>query len=382
MYPALSCLALALLAQPQRPDSAALLTRLGTDTLAVERVVRTGNRVDAEVVLRSPSTTRTRYRLTLAPDGGLQELWAETVVPGGDAAIVRREHYRRDGDTVRVTLTTGDRVQERAVAVRGAVLPFIDMVHWPLDLAFQRLTASGRAGGEQSLLTGARATPFPVARIGPDSGTLTHPSRGVMRARISAAGVLLGLDAGATTRKLTVERRPWMEVDVLAERWAAADRAGRGVGALSGRGRAEGAIGGAAITVDYGTPVKRGREIWGALVPFGQLWRTGANEATHFTTDRELLLGSGGDTLRVPAGRYTLFSIPGPEGGVFIVNRQVGQTGTAYDAARDLGRVPMTVRALGETVEVFTIGIVPAGALELRWDRRAYVVPVRAAPAP
>lgn len=374
-------LAAALLAQPQRPDSAVLLTRLGRDTLAVERVVRTGNRVDAEVVLRSPTTSITRYVMMLAPDGGLQELQAEATVPG-DPTILRREHYRREGDTVRIRITTGDRVQERAVAVHDAVLPFIDMVHWPLDLAFQRLTPAGRPGGDQLLLTGARATSFPVARIGPDSGTLTHPSRGTMRAKISPSGVLLGLDAGATTRKLTVERRPWMDVDLLAARWAAADRAGRGVGALSGRGRADGAIGGAGLSVDYGTPAKRGREIWGSLVPYGQPWRTGANEATHFTTDRDLVLGSGADTLRVPAGRYTLFSIPGPDAAVLIVNRQTGQTGTAYDAARDLGRVRMSVRPLAEPVEVFTIAIVPEGALELRWDRRAYVVPVRVTPAP
>lgn len=372
----LAVIAALLLAQPQRPDSAVLLTRLGTDTLAVERIVRTGNRVNAEVVLRSPATTRTRYELSVAPDGGMHELRAETVTPG-DPAIIRREHYRRDGDTVRVRIEVGERVQERVVAVRGPVLPFIDMVHWPLDLAFQRLTAGGRSGGEQLLLTGARAIPFPVARVGPDSGTLTHPSRGTMRARISGAGVLLGLDAAATTRKLTVERRPWMDVEALASRWAAADRVGRGVGALSGRGRADGTIAGARLMLDYGTPVKRGREIWGALVPFGQVWRTGANEATHFTTDRDLVLGSGRDTLLVPAGKYTLFSIPGAEGGTLIVNRQTGQTGTAYDSTRDLGRVSMAVRPLNDPVEVFGIVVVPDGAIELQWDRRAYVVPVR-----
>ncbi len=372
----LPALALVLLAQPQRPDSAVLLTRLGTDTLAVERIVRMGNRVTAEVVLRSPATTRTRYELSLAPDGGMQELRAETVTPG-DPAVIRREHHRRDGDTVRVRIEVGERVQERAVAVRGPVLPFIDMVHWPLDLAFQRLTAGGRSGGEQLLLTGARATSFPVARTGPDSGTLTHPSRGTMRARISSAGVLLGLDAGATTRKLTVERRPWMDVEPLATRWAAADRAGRGVGALSGRGRAEGTIAGATLMLDFGTPGKRGRAIWGALVPFGQVWRTGANEATHVTTDRDLVLGAGQDTLLVPAGKYTLFSIPDASGGTLIVNRQTGQTGTAYDPTRDLGRVRMSVRALDDPVEVFRIVIVPDGAIELQWDRRAYVVPVK-----
>src|SRR5690606_2233295 len=112
---------------------------------------------------------------------------------------------------------------------------------------------------------------------------------------------------------------------------------------------------GAEIEIDYGTPRKRGREIWGALVPFGEVWRTGANQATHFRTSRDLVFGAGADTLVVPAGTYTLFSIPQPDGGVLIINRQTGQTGTAYDPARDLGRVTLTSRPLPEMVERFTI---------------------------
>jgi hypothetical protein len=199
-----------------------------------------------------------------------------------------------------------------------------------------------------------------------------------MRVRVGADGRLLALDAGATTRKLLVERGRWVPLDAFATRWAAQDAGGRSFGDLSGRGKFEGTVSGATITVDFGTPAKRGREIWGALVPWGQVWRTGANQATHFTTDRDLLLGSGSDTLAVPAGTYTLFSIPEREGGVLIVNRQTGQTGTAYDATRDLGRVRMTPRPLANAVETFTIRAdqeAPGGALRLQWDRTEMVVP-------
>jgi hypothetical protein len=101
-----------------------------------------------------------------------------------------------------------------------------------------------------------------------------------------------------------------MPVDDIVERWTEQDAAGRSVGALSGRARMTSNVGGATISLDYGTPSKRGRSIWGALVPFGAVWRTGANQATHFETDRDLVLGTGRDTLVVPTGRYTLFSIP------------------------------------------------------------------------
>jgi hypothetical protein len=202
-----------------------------------------------------------------------------------------------------------------------------------------------------------------------------------MRARVDARGRLLGLDAGATTRKLVVERRPWFSFDGLVERWSALDAAGKSLGALSGRGEESETVAGASLTVDYGTPAKRGREIWGTLVPYGQLWRTGANQATHFSTDRTLVLGSGADTLVVPAGRYTLFSIPAQDGGVLIVSKQTGQAGTAYDPAHDLGRVPMAARPLDAPVELFTIDVAPAGIaggeIRLRWDRGERVVPFR-----
>ena len=83
----------------------------------------------------------------------------------------------------------------------------------------------------------------------------------------------------------------------------------------------------------------------------------------------------------MPAGRYTLFSIPRPEGGHLIVNRQTGQTGTSYDPARDLGRVRMRRSDLAEPVERLTFDVVPGaargGTLRLSWDRSAFTVPFR-----
>lgn len=366
----------------QRPDSAAFVTRLGDDTLAIERFVRTGRWVDADVVLRVPTTLRTRYRLELAPNGELARLEATTADPrAGSGTPVRREVITRAGDSLRIETTTDGPARTRTVAAPGATLPFIDMVHWPYEIALVRAKGAGGLTRTQPLLTGGRVSEFALAAVGADSVTITHPFRGTMRARVDAMGRLLGLDASGTTRKLVLERRPWMDVDALVSRWAELDASGRSLGALSGRGGDTVRVGAATLSVDFGRPAKRGREIWGGLVPFGQVWRTGANQATHLATDRDLVLGAGADTLVVPAGRYTLFSIPDAAGGVLIVNRQTGQNGTAYDPARDLGRVRLTSRTLDESVELFTIRIEPAtgarGELKVIWDRREMAVGVR-----
>jgi hypothetical protein len=366
-------------------DSAVFVTRLGVDTVAIERVVYAPRRVDADVLLRIPATTRTQYVLERSPGGELARMEAITQHPlARRDPPTRRESVTRVGDSLLVETHSDSQARRRTVASADThVLPFIDVVHWPFELALTRARAAGQPRAEQPLLSGSRVQSFPIADLGPDSMTITHPARGTMRVRVDARGRLMALDAGATTRKLLVERRPWMSDEAMrqiATRWTERDAAGRSLGALSGRAKLDVAVAGARIGADYGTPSKRGREIWGTLVPFGQVWRTGANQATHFTTDRDIVLGSGADTLLVPAGRYTLFSIPQRDGGLLIVSRQTGQAGTAYDPAHDLGRVRLTARPLAEPVEVFTIAANPEGAggvLRLQWDRTELITPFR-----
>ena len=358
-------------------ETVAFVTTLGNDTLAVEQVRRTPERVEATVVLRSPRTTVTQYRLDLDGAGGFSRYEATTRLPGApsEAMPLRQETVVPQGDSLRMSVTEGEDTRVRTIAGDAQALPFIDMVHWPFDLMLERARASGQDSVAQPLFTERGVMLFTIGK-GADahSTTVTHPFRGTMQVEADAEGRLLALDAGATTRKLAVTRVEAVDVDALVRRFAARDAAGTPFGPLSGRGEVTAQTGGATITVDYGQPARRGRELFGALVPWGELWRTGANRATHFETTRDLLVGN----LRVPAGEYTLFTIPEPEGGVLIFNRQTGQGGTTYDEAQDLGRVPMSVSALPEPVELFTIAVeegATGGAIELRWGRTAFSVP-------
>lgn len=159
----------------------------------------------------------------------------------------------------------------------------------------------------------------------------------------------------------------------------------------------------ARIEIRYGRPSMRGRVVFGDLVPYGEIWRTGANEAAQLTTDTDLRLG---DTA-LPAGDYSLYTIPDRRSWTLIVNRQTDQWGTQYDPARDVARIPMAVERLNHPVETFTISVVPAGGvpaegagagpgeetgpvdgaesgadavLRLEWERTRASVPVRVAP--
>ncbi|HYO76759.1 MAG TPA: DUF2911 domain-containing protein [Thermoanaerobaculia bacterium] len=147
---------------------------------------------------------------------------------------------------------------------------------------------------------------------------------------------------------------------------------------LSPPATAEGKIGGRNITINYSAPSKRERVIMGELVPYGKVWRTGANAATTLTTDGDLMIGN----VHVPAGTYSLLTIPAKDEWTLIVSKQKDLRGSSnYDEAQDLGRVKMTVKPVKDTVETFAIGIAPVagknnGTLSLTWENTTATVPV------
>lgn len=126
-------------------------------------------------------------------------------------------------------------------------------------------------------------------------------------------------------------------------------------------------LGGQQVTIKYNAPSARGRQIMGEVVPYDKIWRTGANPATTLITPVSLHIG----TLLVPAGTYTLYTMPSKEKWMLIVNKQTGQWGTEYNEAQDLGRVEMEGHTLSSPQEKMSISFddVKANAAEMhvRW---------------
>jgi hypothetical protein len=126
--------------------------------------------------------------------------------------------------------------------------------------------------------------------------------------------------------------------------------------------------GGKTITVDYSSPRAKGRKIYGGLVPYGHVWRAGANEATKFVTDTDLSVGGAA----VPAGSYTIFAIPNADKWMLVISKKTGEWGTDYPGpTEDLARVDMKVSKLPSAVENFTIAFDQSGAgctLRMDWE--------------
>src|SRR5277367_61699 len=122
---------------------------------------------------------------------------------------------------------------------------------------------------------------------------------------------------------------------------------------------------GKTITVNYSSPRAKGRKIFGDLVPYGEVWRTGANEATTFVTDANLNVG-GKD---VPAGNYTIFTVPNADKWTLIINKKTGEWGIPYKyEADELARADMKVSQTASAVENFTIAFDQACSLTISWE--------------
>lgn len=123
------------------------------------------------------------------------------------------------------------------------------------------------------------------------------------------------------------------------------------------------------LSVNYGSPSMRGRKIIGSVVPYGKIWRTGANAATEFKTQADLIFGN----IKLPQGSYTLYTLPSSKQWKLIINKQTGQWGTVYNEKSDIVRIPLKKKTLAHAVEKFTITLErisdKSGFMKLSWEK-------------
>ena len=358
-------------------ESGAFVTRLGNDTLAVEKVTRTDKQIRGEYVIRSPRTSHRTYTADLAADGTIRRLeMVSRNLGAGPGPKETKFTIEFTGDSAISTAPRGDStVTARVAAMKGAI-PSLQAVM----AIFEQLGRQARA---------AKASSYTTTLVGPGSTTTNKmevvPGNGdtlkffletsvgkfgPWNVRLDKSGRLLSYSGTGT---------PFQAEAVRVANWdiaaAAASYADRPLGQLSARDSVRAMLGTDSLWVEYSRPAKRGREIFGSVVPWNTVWRTGANAATHFRTSKDVVIGG----TAVPAGTYTLWTLPTPKGWKLMINKQTGQWGTAYDQKQDLARVDLQVETLMEPVELFTIEIEPQGdkaTLRMSWDRTRVAVPI------
>jgi hypothetical protein len=384
LLPAAAALAALGCANSTPPEHYAFVTLLGHDTVAVERIARTPTRLVTDGVDRWPFVRRRHTEFDLSPDGTIRRMVMDVRTPNGPSPRERARRVTADFSDDAVTIAVRDSSGERdtAFATAGAItVPHVSMMYSVIELeiaAALRQVANGLAPGDSVLFRQF----YPDRDVGP-SFTMhrgwVHPRpggkvelrhgwlAGTGDVTVDSRGRMLTYSGARSTYKVAATRTTTLpDIDSIAERFATAERR-TGQQQLSVRDTARGAIGSATLSVDYGRPLARGRTLLGDVIPYDRVWRTGANAATQLTTSSPITLGG----LSLPAGTYTLWTVPRVGRADLIVNRQTGQWGTEYRRARDLGAVPMRSDSVDTPVEQFTISIEPRdarhGTLTMAW---------------
>ena len=354
-------------------DSGAFVVRIGTDTLSMEQFKRTATQLHGEYVIRSPRSLHRIYTADLNPDGSIRRLEIITHnIGNAPGPAETKMSMTFSGDSAVMVYPRGDSTATARLAVPRGTIPFQLYVFGLVEQIGRMARAGGKDSTRITALTSATATSGAfVKRRGGDTLVIMFDEGqfagvGPFTFTLDRQGRLTWLTGKGSTLQVEVTRVASVPLAQVTQSFA-----NRPLGQLSVRDTARASIGSAAVWVDYGRPQKRGREIFGNVVPWNSVWRTGANAATQFNTTADLVIGGA----TVPAGKYTLWTLPTPTGWKLIINKQTGQWGTEYHAEQDLVRVDTKVETLPAPVEQLVIAFEP-GLLTFTWDKTRVSVPV------
>jgi hypothetical protein len=352
------------------PESGSYVATLGEDTVAVEAFSWSDGEITGRSVKAFPRPSLRTYRISLDPSGEVQRVRMEAGAAGAGPTGTLDLRYTRDSVFVVARQDTVE-VRFALAADGGRPLPMASdlFVFW--ELALGHVVDGSGPPRTIGVVTGRSVQPIDVRLVDERTLSFGYPEWGTARATRGDEGWLDTLDMGGTTTKFHVVRGPFRDVDETMAAWAARPDPG----SLSPRDTARGEIRGATILVDYGRPAMRGRQVFGGIVPWNDVWRLGANAATQLTLDHEIVIGG----TSVPAGVYSLWAIPTPTEWTLIVNAQHGQWGTQYDPGQDVARFPLTPSGSPGPVERFTIsvesGLPGEGSIVFTWESTRVEMP-------
>lgn len=380
-------LALTARSTPPADERASFVTTLGRDTVVIESFTRSATRLVGDIVVRVPNTVLCHYELDLGNNGNVTRSMLDVKPLTGNAAE-KKVTLDYAGDSVRVDVDSAGQHDKSTRQVAKDAYP-------------QFMTGFGSSYGLYSSLGVYEVL---LAQLGAKFDSVTIPSidmqsgRTVKRdfvqrspTRVDAdyfriafthltlgdSGQILSADASETTEKTQTHRTAYMDPQKVAKQFVSDDKSGKGIGVASPSVTEKATLGGKLVVVLYSSPRRRNRTILGTVVPYDQVWRTGANQATTVVTDDAFDIGG----TSIPGGSYSLWTEPKKDGSVdLIINGQYGQWGTNYDSTRNVARVPMKVSTAPSPQENFSINLTPttgsSGELKIAWDTFIWTVPI------
>ncbi len=344
--------------------------RLGNDTVALEQYTRGKDMVEGNILSLYPRLMVTHFKATLGTDGTINKLesgnyypsFGQAPVPGMDRLCIindtlATQEFKRNGKTD--TLFSG------TFKVKPGAVPSLDY-----DVAmFEQMLLQAAATGKDSVA-------YQRYTNGPMNSYIKKIKENEYESKVFFFPILIktddknkiiSLDATGTTVKTIATPASAFDFNKLMSVYAEQEKRKGTTGQLSPSDTVKTSFKGADFQLTYGRPSKRGRVIFGNVVPWNRVWRLGGNYATHFSTSKDLQFGDS----TLPAGRYTIWILPNKDRYELIINKAVNIFGTQYNKKNDLMRLPMTFSGLSSPVEKLTISVnetKDGGDITVQWD--------------
>jgi len=291
-------------------------------------------------------------------------------VPGKDSQLLATYKLYYDSNTTFIETRIGNKVTTRKYPVKIMVansLGGYTLVYMPALLVN---FAPGKNG--DSLLSHHivfnSARNFTIRKMSEKNFSIGSSVMGMFTLSLDKKGDLRSVDGIGTSWNIKGTVIPFVNMDSVIAANVTKDQKSPHVAITNKLDSVQTTFGGTGIKIRYSRPSMRGRVIFGEVVPYDRVWRTGADAATKLTVSRPIYF----DGRELAAGEYSIFTMPSKNGWTIMFNKQPSIWGTEYKAENDALRVPMSVETLPGSVELLTIQVVPddkGGTIEVSWEK-------------
>jgi hypothetical protein len=359
-----------------------LIYMLGKDTTAIGNYSLEGNRFSMTVADLTSAVNVSTLTGTFFPNGELKEAEGYNYNPGKDSQLVYSYKMTFDRDSTFIQIRRNNTVINRNYPVKIMVANYLGGYTLVYMLALLPDFAPARTGdsiiSRHIVLNSARQ--FVLKRTAAKQLVAGSTVMGMFTLFLDDRGELRSVDGIGTSWNLKGVVVPYLDMDSVIAANLTKDRLHPHPAIVNKLDSVAASIGTTAIKLRYSRPTLRGREIFGQVVPWDRFWRTGADAATKISIDHPLWFNGK----ELPAGEYSIFTMPSQKGWTIMFNKDAAIWGTEYNPDHDVLRVPMSTERLPGPVELLTIDVHPSGegggAIEISWDTWKAAVRFKTAP--
>ena len=361
--------------QDNRPHTASFVGRMGVDTVLIETYSMINNHLYGKAFIRVPEDYISVFSIHFYPDGSIREFDVMAMDPSNSSvpfqAISNVFEYRLNMNCQEGTCTFYNSEKGRPTewVVRheaprmdfvGGWVPLISLMEWNS----MRLKRSEKQHLPLKMINhNIGVYDIGVQYQSPDIVLFGGPFLEYTRIKTDDEGRIISTDGTGTPWNYHVTKHAPIDIDQVARRMAKTP----GIGLPSPTETVQAVVHNTKIELSYGRPFKRGRAIFGSVVPYDSLWRTGAGGPTKITLGKAIRIGK----TRIPEGQYSLYTVPKPTEWLLIFNTDLERWPTDPNRAKDIAQVVIPAEKSADHKDQFTIEVQETrkgGLLKFQWD--------------